>query len=125
MLGILVEAIFKLRRRADVDRLVVARFGRLKDAGQGARAVLGSDLIPSALELVDDQALERLSPGAGAALLVGLDGIAPQVEWQGAELERLLAPLGLRESRGLDGELRDGTRGGCAGLGRPRPDAGA
>src|SRR5713226_1222128 len=85
-LGVLVEATFKLRPRADVDRLVIVRFDRLKDAGQGARAVLGSDLIPSALELVDDVALEWLGQGAGAALLVGLDGIAPQVEWGGAEL---------------------------------------
>ena len=122
-LGILVEATFKLRPRADVDRLVVARFDRLKDAGQGARAVLGSDLIPSALELVDDQALERLGQGEGAALLVGLDGIAPQVEWQVTELDRLLAPLGLRESRVLDGEMRDEVWRAFAALGRPGHDA--
>ena len=87
-LGIVVEATFKLRPRADVDRLVVARFDRLGDAGQGARAVLGSDLIPSALELADAEALRRLGLGGAAALLVGLDGIAPQVDWQVDELER-------------------------------------
>jgi glycolate oxidase FAD binding subunit len=122
-LGIVVEATFKLRPRAEVDRLVIARFDRLKDAGQGARAVLGSDLIPSALELVDDVALERLGQGAGAALLVGLDGIAPQVEWEVAELDRLLAPLGLRESRVLDGETRDETWRAFAALGRPGHDS--
>jgi glycolate dehydrogenase FAD-binding subunit len=118
-LGILVEATFKLRPRADVDRLVVARFDRLKDAGQGARAVLGSDLIPSALELVDDQALERLGQGAGAALLVGLDGIAEQVDWEVAELSRLLGPIGLGETTVLDGAARDDAWRGLAGLGRP------
>ena len=122
-LGIVVEATFKLRPRAEVDRLVIARFDRLKDAGQGARAVLGSDLIPSALELVDDVALELLGQGAGAALLVGLDGIAPQVEWGVAELDRLLAPLGLRESRVLDGETRDETWRAFAALGRPGHDS--
>jgi glycolate oxidase FAD binding subunit len=122
-LGVLVEATFKLRPRADVDRLVIARFDRLKDAGQGARAVLGSDLVPSAVELVDDLALQRLGLGSGAALLVGLDGIAPQVEWEVAELDRLLVPLGRRDSRELDGEARDATWRALGALGRPGHDA--
>ena len=122
-LGVLVEATFKLRPRADVDRLVIARFDRLKDAGQGVRAVLGSDLIPSALELLDGEALRRLGHEGGAALLVGLDGIAPQVEWEVAELARLLGPLGLGGSRVLDGEAREETWRGLAGLGRPGHDA--
>jgi glycolate dehydrogenase FAD-binding subunit len=121
-LGILVEATFKLRPRADVDRLVIARFDRLKDAGQGARAVLGSDLIPSALELVDGETLRRLGEGGGAALLVGLDGIAPQVEWEVAELDRLLGPLGLGGCRVLDGPERDETWRTLGGLGRPGHD---
>jgi glycolate oxidase FAD binding subunit len=122
-LGILVEATFKLRPRADVDRLVIARFDRLKDAGQGARAVLGSDLIPSALELADGEALRRLGLGGGAGLLVGLDGIAPQVDWQVDELERLLKSRGLVEQRVLDGPAREETWRALAALGRPGADA--
>jgi glycolate oxidase FAD binding subunit len=38
---------------------------------------------------------------------LGVDGIRPQVEWQCAEAERILGPLGLRECRVLDGEARD------------------
>jgi glycolate oxidase FAD binding subunit len=121
-LGILVEATFKLRPRADVDRMVIARFDRLKDAGQAVRAVLASDLIPSALELVDGETLRRLGPGGGAALLVGLDGIAPQVDWEVAELDRLLGPLGLVGSRVLDGPERDETWRALGGLGRPGHD---
>ena len=122
-LGILVEATFKLRPRPDVDRLVIARFDRLKDAGQGARAVLGSDLIPSALELVDGETLRRLGHGGGAALLVGLDGIALQVDWEVAELDRLLGPLGLVGSRVLDGPEREETWRTLGGLGRPGHDS--
>ena len=118
-LGVLVEATLKLRPRVDVDRLVVARFDRLKAAGAAARAVLGSDLIPSALELADGEALRRLGQGGGAALLVGLDGIAEQVEWQVAEVGRLLGPLGLRETTVLDGVARDDVWRALAGLGRP------
>lgn len=118
-LGVLVEATFKLRPRADVDRLVITRFNRLKEAGLAARAVLGSDLIPSALELVDGEALRRLGHGGGAALLVGLDGIAEQVDWEVAELGRLLGPLGAGETTVLDAAERDAAWRALAGLGRP------
>ena len=121
-LGILVEATFKLRPRPDVDRLVIARFDRLKDAGAAVRAVLASDLIPSALELADGEALRRLGHGGGAALLVGLDGIAEQVDWEVAELGRLLGPLGLGETTVLDGAARDSAWAALGRLGRPGHD---
>ena len=68
---------------------------------------MASDLIPSALELVDAGAMRALGLSGGAALLFGVDGIRDQVEWQCAELDRLLRPLGLLESRALDGDERD------------------
>jgi glycolate oxidase FAD binding subunit len=116
-LGVLVEATVRLRPRPDEDRLVVARFERLAEAGAAARAVMGSDLIPSALDLADAGAAERLGLGAGAALLFGVDGMREQVEWQCAELGKLLGPLGLIESRTLDGEPRDTLWRQLGGLG--------
>jgi glycolate oxidase FAD binding subunit len=119
-LGVLVEATVRLRPRPDDDRVVVARFERLTEAGAAARAVMASDLIPSALEIVDGGASRALGLGDGAALLFGVDGIQDQVAWQCGELDRLLTALGLTESRVLDGEARDmlwrqlgdlGTRG--------------
>ena len=108
-LGIIVEATVKLRPRPDVDRLVVARFHDVKEAGGAARAIMASDLVPAALDLVAGEAVRLLGPGgeAGAALLIGVDGILDQVEWQCAEIGRLLAPLGLAETRVLDGPPRD------------------
>ena len=98
----------------------MARFERVKDAGQAARAITASDLIPSALELIDGEALRALKLGgaAGCALLIGLDGIWEQVEWQCAELGRLLGPLGLGEAAVLDGEARDAAWRGLGELGR-------
>ena len=108
-LGVIVEATLKLRPRPDADRVVVARFERLKDAGVAARTVMASDLLPSALELLDGEAIRALGLGRaeGAALLVGVDGMADQVDWQCREIERLLEPVGLREARVLDGAERD------------------
>ncbi len=107
-LGVIAEATVKLRPRPDADRLVVARFHQLKDAGGAARAITSSDLVPAALELVDGEALRALGAGeGGGGLLIGIDGIVDQVEWQCAEVSRLLAPLGLVEARVLDGPARD------------------
>jgi glycolate oxidase FAD binding subunit len=100
----------KLRPRPDCDRLVIAGFQTLAEAGSGARAVMASDLIPSALDLVDAEALGALDGEGGpegAALLVGMDGLVEQVEWQCAELHRLLKDCGLRDWRLLDGGERD------------------
>lgn len=99
-LGVIVEATVKLRPRADQERLVAARFGCLKDCGLAARAVMASDLIPSALDLLDVEALALLGlDGDRPALVVGFDGLPDQVAWQRAELARLAADGG--------GELTD------------------
>ena len=110
-LGVIVEATVKLRPRPDVDKLVVGRFASLKEAGGAARTVMASDLLPSALDLLDGEALRALGLGGpdGAALFMGVDGIPEQVEWQCAEVERFLRPQGLAEVRVLDGVERDGA----------------
>ena len=119
-LGVVVEATVKLRPRPDADRLVVARFASLKEAGAAARAVMGSDLLPSALDLVDGETLRALplDSSDGAALLIGLDGIPEQVDWQCAEVERLLRVQGLVDARVLDGDARDAAWRARGGLGR-------
>jgi len=69
---------------------------------------------------VDGETLRALDLGgpAGAALLIGVDGIPEQVEWQCAEVERLLRPRGLADARTLDGDARDAAWRARGGLGR-------
>ena len=114
-LGVIVDATVKLRPLPDVDHLVVAPVDRLADAGPLLRAIMASDLIPSALDLADAAALEAVGLGApsssrgagaapdGGALLVGFDGLAEQVQWQEAELARIVG----RAVVVLDGAARD------------------
>ena len=118
-LGVIVEATVKLRPLPDQDRLVIARFGSLKEAGVAARTLMASDLLPSAIDLLDGEALHALGHGdsQGAALLMGVDGIPEQVDWQCAEVERFLRPQGLAEVRVLDGAERDGAWRARSGLG--------
>lgn len=99
-LGVIVEATLKLRPVADVERLVAVRFDRVKDAGAAARAVMGSDLVPTALDLLDGEAARAMAEAGergrppGALLAVGFDGLAEQVDWQCGELGRVTGPLG-------------------------------
>jgi glycolate oxidase FAD binding subunit len=113
-LGVIVEATVKLRPLPECEALISVRFDRLKDAGAAMKAIAGSDLIPNAVDLVDGAAAAgagftagAATPGGsaatpGAVLVVGFDGVREQVEWQRAELTRLMSPLGGRESRLLD-----------------------
>src|SRR5215831_7031249 len=122
-LGVIAEATFKLRPRPEAERLLVLVFGRLKDAGQAARAIMGSDVIPNAVELLDRESLARLEAGLsapldGGALAVGLDGTLEQVAWQAEEVPRLVACLGAISCRALDGEERARAWAALAGLSR-------
>ena len=103
-LGVIVEATVKLRPLPDHERLVCVRFDRLKEAGLALRALLASDLIPNAIELLDAAAGTALSLG-GAGLVVGFDGLSEQVDWQCAELARLVAKCGGRVGPSMPDEV--------------------
>jgi glycolate oxidase FAD binding subunit len=94
-LGVIVTATLKLRPRPDVERLLAASFDDVQSCGLAARAVLRSDLIPTAVDLVDAEAAGALGfVEERPALIVGFDGLAEQVEWQSQELPRVIAEAG-------------------------------
>jgi len=121
-LGVLVEVTARLRPLPDAEALVSVGFERIKDAGAAVRAVMASDLIPNALELLDGEAARALGLPAAPALVVGFDGLAEQVAWQRAELARLAAPLGGQSARELPAETW-GRLGGAARAAGERPAA--
>ncbi|HEX2438835.1 MAG TPA: FAD-binding oxidoreductase [Methylomirabilota bacterium] len=96
-LGVVVEATFKLRPVPDEERLLAVRFDRLKNCGAAARTLLAGDLIPNAVEIVDAPTAGALGISAEAALIVGFDGLAEQVDWQVAEMTSLATSLGGRD----------------------------
>ena len=94
-LGVIVEATVKLRPLPDAERLVAVRFERLQDAGAALRNLLGSDLIPNAVDLLDGPSAGALGlPAAPATLAVGFDGLGEQVDWQVAELATVIVRCG-------------------------------
>jgi len=127
-LGIIAELTVKLRPLPDDDRLVLVGFERLEECGRAARLLMGSDLIPSAVELLDGEALGRLglAEGEESALLIGFDGLAEQVAWQAEETTRLFLGLGVTRHRLLAGAAREETWRAVREIGRrvfPEPSA--
>ena len=94
-LGIVVSATFKLRPLPEDERLVAVSFESLKECGAAARAVLGGDLIPVAIEILDAAAGAPVGL-SGVTLVVGFDGLREQVEAQASALAGLAASLGGR-----------------------------
>ncbi len=79
----------------------------------GSRRIAGDDAA-------DGETLRALELGGpdGAALLIGVDGIAEQVHWQCTEVERMLRLQGLVDARVLDADARDAAWRARGGLGR-------
>ena len=71
-LGIIVELTVRLRPVPEAERWVCVRFDRLKDAGAAVRAIMGSDLIPTAVELLDGDASRAFTADGDAHARGGL-----------------------------------------------------
>src|SRR5262249_18664717 len=79
----------------DGERLVAVRFDGLAEAGAALRALLASDLIPNAVDLLDAASAAALGlPPNPATLAIGFDGLGEQVDWQIAELAGVVVPCG-------------------------------
>lgn len=108
-LGLIVEVTVKLRPRPEADRACWATFGDVATAAAAVRGVMASDLLPHSMELLDAGATAAwtrgtgvAADGAGAALLLGFDGLPATVTWQLREAERLLRGAGATRVAALD-----------------------
>jgi glycolate oxidase FAD binding subunit len=105
-LGLIVEATLKLRPRPEAEAGCWAAFADLPAAGAAVRAVLGSDLVPHSIELLDAVAAGACGadPGlrAGAVVLLGFDGLPATVAAQLADAGRLLRETGAASVSTLD-----------------------
>ena len=96
-LGIATRIMLRLVRAPQAVRTLLAAFDTMDAAGAAVSGIVAAGLMPSAIEMMDRltiEAAERaVSPGypegAGAVLLVELDGVVEQVEDDAAEFERI------------------------------------
>jgi glycolate oxidase len=134
-LGIAVEVTLRIVRAPEAVVTQLAAFASVDAAGDAVSRIVAAGILPSAMEIMDrftiqaaEQAYRPGYPeGAGAILLVELDGVSAQVEEDAAAVEALCRAAGAFEIRtASDAAERAllwlGRKGAFAAMGRVSPD---
>jgi glycolate oxidase len=134
-LGIATEVTVRLTRAPESVRTLLAAFPTTDAAGAATSAVIAAGIVPAAVEMMDALAIEAAEAavacgypvGAGAVLIVELDGPVAEVEAQFAEVERRCRAAGAFAIRVAadDAEralIWRGRKSAFAAVGRISPD---
>jgi glycolate oxidase len=134
-LGIVTSATLRLVRLPEEVRTILVGFESTDQAGAATSAIIAAGIVPAAIEMMDALAIEAAEAavrcnypeGAGAVLVIELDGAAVEVEQEYAEVERLCNENGAFEQR-LATDPADraliwkGRKSAFAAVGRISPD---
>jgi glycolate oxidase len=134
-LGIATEVTVRLVRLPESVRTLLAAFPGTDEAGAATSTIIGAGVLPAAIEMMDALAIEAAEAavrcgypaGAGAVLIVELDGPAAEVDEQFAHVERFCRDNGAFEIRiAADDAERalfwKGRKSAFAAVGRISPD---
>jgi glycolate oxidase len=134
-LGIVTSVTVRLVRLPEEVRTILVGFESTDQAGAATSAIIAAGIVPAAIEMMDALAIEAAEAavhcnypaGAGAVLVIELDGAAIEVEQEYAEVERLCNDNGAFEQR-LATDPADraliwkGRKSAFAAVGRISPD---
>ncbi len=134
-LGIATEATLRLMRAPEAVQTLLAAFESTDEAGAAVSAIIGAGVIPAAIEMMDALAIEAAEAavhcdypaGAGAVLIVELDGPAIEVEAQFDDVEGHCQANGAFEIRIASDDAEralfwKGRKSAFAAVGRISPD---
>ncbi|MFI8526076.1 FAD-linked oxidase C-terminal domain-containing protein [Promicromonospora sukumoe] len=134
-LGIVTAATVRLTRLPQEVRTLLAAFRSMDDAGAATSAIIAAGVVPAAIEMMDALAIEAAEAavhcgypdGAGAVLVVELDGPAADVAGEFDDVVRLCEAAGAFEVRvAADDDERaliwKGRKSAFAAVGRISPD---
>jgi glycolate oxidase len=134
-LGVVTEATVRLTRAPEAVVTLLAAFRSTDDAGAATSAIIGAGLVPAAIEMMDALAIEAAEKavacgypdGAGAVLVVELDGPEAEVQAQVDEVRRHLDETGAFEIRQAEDDAQraliwKGRKSAFAAVGRISPD---
>ncbi|MEU4620889.1 FAD-linked oxidase C-terminal domain-containing protein [Actinoplanes sp. NPDC023801] len=134
-LGVATEVTVRLTRLPETVRTLLAAFRSTDQAGAATSAIIAAGVVPAAIEMMDALSIEAAEAavhcgypaGAGAVLIVELDGPAAEVEAQFDEVSRLCDENGAFETRvAADDTERQliwrGRKSAFAAVGRISPD---
>jgi len=134
-LAVVTEATVKLSRSPQAVQTVLAAFDTVEAAGAAVSAIISAGVLPAAIELMDALAIEAaeaaVAPGypagAGAVLIVELDGPSCEVDAQLADVERHCEQARAFEIRTAKDDAEraviwKGRKSAFAAVGRISPD---
>ena len=134
-LGIATKVTVRLTRSPQAVQTLLAAFPDTDTAGQAVSAIISAGVIPAAIEMMDALAIEAAEAavqcgypeGAGAVLVVELDGAAAEVEHQFAQVEGFCREAGAFEIRIAADDVEralfwKGRKSAFAAVGRISPD---
>jgi len=134
-LGIVTAATVRLVRVPEEVRTILAGFRSTDDAGAATSAIISAGIVPAAIEMMDALSIEAAEAavhcnypdGAGAVLVVELDGAAIEVEHEFGEVERLCREAGAFDMRVATDPVEraliwKGRKSAFAAVGRISPD---
>lgn len=134
LFGIALEITLRLMPKPATYRTVLAAYGSLQAAGDAVTQVVAAGLLPGAIEIMDNLAIQAAEaavhagyPNAAALLIVELEGESVQVEAEFAHLLRVIEDSGADEVRVAKDEAEririwKGRKGAFSAVGRLSPD---
>ena len=133
-LGIATKVTLRILRRPEAVLTLLAGFPTTDAAGRAVSEVIAAGILPSAIEMMDALTIEAAEAavqanypaGAGAVLIVELDGVAAQVEEDRVRIEEICLACGASELRAAADEadrarLWRGRKAAFAAMGRVSP----
>jgi glycolate oxidase len=134
-LGIATKVTVRLTRLPETVQTLLAAFESIETAGAAVSAIIGAGVVPAAIEMMDSLSIEAAEAavqcnypaGAGAVLVVELDGPVAEVGHQFAEVERMCREAGAFEIRIAADDVEraliwKGRKSAFAAVGRISPD---
>jgi glycolate oxidase len=134
-LGIATRITLRLLRRPEAVKTLLASFASTDEAGEAVSRIIAAGILPAAIEMMDALAITAAEAavqagypaGAGAVLIVELDGPTAEVDEQLAAVEAICRAAGSGERRIARSDeeralLWRGRKSAFAAVGRISPD---
>jgi glycolate oxidase len=133
-LGIVTKIIVKLMPLPQVVHTLLAAYATTGEGGRAVSEIIGAGIVPAAIEMMDALSIEAAEAavscnypeGAGAVLIVELDGPAAEVESELATVRSICEAAGATEIRAADDAAQRaviwaGRKSAFAAVGRISP----
>ena len=135
LFGIALEVILRLMPKPEIFKTVLASYSSLEGAGNAVSQVVASGLLPGAMEMMDELAIQAAEAavqanypiGAAALLIVEIDGEKNQVEEEFEQLMGVIESSGAEEIRIAQDDadrarIWKGRKSAFSAVGRLSPD---